>query len=58
MMNDDYPNVVKDELGQLPGEAHFITDPSVTTVVSPVRRIPVSLTETVKNELDHLTAKK
>ena len=54
---DDYPDVFKDELGQLPGKAHFITDPSVTPVVSPVRRIPVSLTEKVKNELDHLTAK-
>ena len=54
---DDYPDVFKDELGQLPGEAHFITDPSVTPVVSPVRRIPVSLTEKVKNELDHLSAK-
>ena len=30
---DDYPDVFKDELGQLPGEAHFITDPSVTPVV-------------------------
>ena len=49
---DDYPDVFKDELGQLPGEAHFFTDPSVTPVVS-----PVSLTEKVKNELDHLSAK-
>ena len=54
---DDYPDVFKDELGQLPGKAHFITDPSVTSVRSPVRRIPVSLTEKVKNELDHLSAK-
>ena len=54
---DDYPDVFKDEIGQLPGEAHFITDPSVTPVVSPVRSIPVSLTEKVKNELDHLSAK-
>ena len=56
-MIDDYPDVFKDELGQLPGEAHFITDPSVTHVVSHVRRIPVSLTEKVKNELDHVSAK-
>ena len=54
---DDYPDVVKDELGQIPGEAHFINDPSVTTVVSPVRRIPVLLTEKVKNELDLLSDK-
>ena len=56
-MIDDYPCVFKDELGQLPDEAHFITDPSVTHVVSHVRRIPVSLAEKVKNELDHLSAK-
>ena len=48
---DDYPDVFKDELGQLSGEAHFITDPSVTHVVSHVRRIPVSLTEKVKKNL-------
>ena len=30
---DDYPDVFKDELGQLPGEAHLIIDPSVTPVV-------------------------
>ena len=54
---DDYPDVFKDELEQLPGEAHFITDPSVSHVVSPMRRIPVSITEKVKNELDHLSAK-
>ena len=54
---DDYPDVFKDELEQLPGETHFITDPSVTPVVLPVRRIPVSLTEKVKNELYHLSAK-
>ena len=53
-MIDDYPDVFKDELGQLPGEAHYITDPSV---VSSVRRIPVSLTEKVKNELDHISTK-
>ena len=52
---DDYPDVLKGELGQLLGEAHIITDPSVTPVVSPVRRIPVSLTEKVKNELDHFS---
>ena len=56
-MIDDYPDVFKDELGQLPGNAHFITDPFVTPVVSHVRRILVSLTEKVKNELDHLDAK-
>ena len=48
---DDYPDVFKDELGQLPGEAHFITDPSVTPVVLPVRHIPFSLTEKVKNRM-------
>ena len=41
---DDNPDVFKDELGQLPDEAHFITDPSVY-MVSPVRHFPVSLTE-------------
>ena len=53
-MIDDYLDVFKDELGQLPGEAHLISDPSVTLV----RRITVSLTEKVKNKLDHLSAKK
>ena len=44
-VTDEYPDVFKDE-------AHFITDPfSVTHVVSPVRRIPLSLTEKVKNDL-------
>ena len=54
---DDNPHVCKDELGQLPGEAHIITDPSVTLVVLPVRCIPVSLTKKKKKELDHLYAK-
>ena len=56
-MIDDYPDVFKDEPGQLPGGAHCITDPSVIPVVSPVRRIPVALTEKVKNELDYLSAR-
>ena len=54
---DDYPYVYKDELGQLAGEAPFITKTSVTPVVSPVRCISVMLTEKVKNELDHVSAK-
>ena len=41
-MIDDYHDVFKDELEQLPGEAHFITVPFVTPMVSHVRRIPVS----------------
>ena len=53
----DYPDVFKDERGQLSGETHFITDPSVTPMISPVRCIHVSLTEKkVKNELDYLSA--
>ena len=46
---DDYPVVFKDELGPLPGEAQFISDSSVTPVVSPVKHIPVSRTEKVKS---------
>ena len=45
---DDYPYVFKNEYGQLSGEAHCITDPSVTPVVLPVRRIPVLPAEKVK----------
>ena len=53
----NYPDEFKDEFEQLPGEAYFIIDPSVTPVVSLVRRIPVSLTEKVKNKIYHLSAK-
>ena len=44
-----------DKQGNLPGIAHFDIDPAVTPVTSPVVRVPISLKNQVKAELNKLT---
>ncbi|XP_048759452.2 uncharacterized protein K02A2.6-like [Ostrea edulis] len=46
-----------DELGQLPGVAHFEVDPSVPPVISPVRKIAIHMKPKLKEALDTLTKK-
>ena len=54
-ITDDYADVFDNKLGKLPGKAHFQVNPDICPVVSPVRRIPISLKAKVKVELDNLT---
>ena len=54
-ITDDYADVFDNKLGKLPGKAHFQVNPDICPVVSPVRRIPISLKAKVKAELDNLT---
>ena len=54
-ITDDYADVFDNKLGKLPGKAHFQVNPNICPVVSPVRRIPISLKAKVKAELDNLT---
>ena len=54
-ITDDYADVFDNELGILPGKAHFQVNPDICPVVSPVRRIPISLKAKDKAELDNLT---
>ena len=39
-------------LGALPGTVHLEVDPDVTPVITPVRRVPIALKESLKQELD------
>ena len=54
-ITDDYADVFDNKLGILPGKDHFQVNPDICPVVSPVRRIPISLKANVKAELDNLT---
>lgn len=46
-----YKKVFNSELGQLPGEVHLETDPSVEPVVLPPRRLPHAIKPKVKQQL-------
>ena len=48
---DSFGDVFGDELGTLPGVAHFKIDSCVTPVVAATRRVPVALREPLKIEL-------
>ena len=54
-ITDDYADVFDNKLGKLHGKAHFQVNPDICPVVSPVRRIPISLKAKIKAELDNLT---
>ena len=41
-------------IGQFQGEYHITLDPSVPPVVHPARRVPISLRDDIKNELDDM----
>ena len=50
---DEYPNLCQG-LGCLPGEHTIMLDPSVPPVNHPARKVPVSLKEKIKGELDRM----
>ena len=52
-MRDKYADVF-DGIGQLEGEVHFQTNPSVPPVQIPLRRLPIAIREKVANELRNL----
>ena len=51
-----YHEVFSDTLGKLPGVHTLRIDPSVAPKIMPTRRIPISLREPLKTELDRLSA--
>ena len=54
----EFKDVFKEELGQLLGEIHLEVDPCVTPNVAATRRIPVSIKNNLKAELEKLVKKK
>ena len=52
----DFPDVFNDELGKLPGTAHFETDPTISPVISPIRKVNANLRPKIKAELDNMVA--
>ena len=51
---DKYPEVFDKSLGTLPGKVHFQVDPDSKPVVLPAWKIPVSVREKFKEELQRL----
>ena len=49
-----YPEVFQRELGVLPGTVHLEVEQGATPVVAPPRRVPTSLKNKLKEELDRL----
>ena len=49
-----YPEVFQRELGALPGTVHLEVEQCATPVVAPPRRVPTSLKEKLRKELDRL----
>jgi hypothetical protein len=52
-----FKTVFENELGHLPGVAHFEVDPTVSSVISPVRKIAIHKKPKLKEALDNLTKK-
>lgn len=52
-----YKDVFEDKVGELPGVAHFEVDPSVSPVISPVRKVAIHMKPKMKEALDDLTKK-
>ena len=52
-----YADVFRNELGKLPGKAHFEVDPSVTPVISLRRDVVVSVQPKLKQAIDDLVEK-
>ena len=51
---DKYPDVFNKSLGTLPWKVHLQVDPDSKPVVLPARKIPVSVREKFKEELQRL----
>ena len=49
-----YPEVFQRALGSLPGTVHLEVEQGVTPVVAPPRRVPTSLKNQLKEQLDRL----
>ena len=49
-----YDDVFDGKLGTLPDEIHLRTAENVTPVIMPTRRVPISLRDRLKEELDRL----
>lgn len=54
---DGYASVFSEDIGTLPGTAHFQVDESVTPCVSPTHNVPVALKPLLKESLEELTTK-
>ena len=52
-----YAAVFKDTVGELPNPVHLTLDQNVEPVIMPARKIPLSLEDSVKNELACLVSK-
>ena len=50
-------NVLENKLGQLPGVTHFEVDPSVPTLISPIRKKAVHIKPRLKEAVDNFTKK-
>ena len=55
---NEFKDVFKEELGQLPGEVHLEVDSGVTPNVAAAQRIPVALKDKLKVELEKLVKRK
>ena len=55
---EEFKDVFKNELGQLPGEVHLEVDPNIRPHVAAARRIPVALKGKLKAELGRLVEKR
>lgn len=55
---NEFRDVFKEELGQLPGAVHLEVDTAVTPNVAAARRVPVALKDKLKVELEKLVKKK
>ena len=53
-----YPDVFNKSLGSLPGKVHLQVDPDSKPVVLPARKVPVSVREKFKEELQRLESLK
>ena len=47
-----YPEVFQRELGALPGTVHLKVEQGTTAIVAPPRRVPTSIKNKLKGELD------
>ena len=50
----DFPDVFDDNIGTLPGTAHFEVDPSITLVISLIQAVNSNLKPKIKKELADL----
>ena len=54
-VEEEFRDVLSDDLGRLPGEHSLTVDPTAIPVIEPARRVPVALQSKLKEELERLT---